>query len=77
MFEIPSIGYKWQILSCRLLKILTSQKDAKNFCLLQNKICLLSLRTFYTSPEPSHHQLKILYNYDCKGNSHTIRKIWR
>ena len=43
IFKIPLIGYKWQILSCRSLKILTSQKDAKNFCLLQNKICSLSL----------------------------------
>jgi len=41
MFKIPSMGYKRQILSGRLLKILTSQKD--DFRLLQNKICSLSL----------------------------------
>ncbi len=51
MFKIPSIGYKRQILSCRLLKILTSQKDANFFCLLQNKIYSLSL---------NHENLNIL-----------------
>ena len=43
MSKIPSIGYEQQILFCTSLKILTIQKDAKNFCLVQNKISSLSL----------------------------------
>ncbi len=43
MSKIPSIDCERQILICTSLKILTSQKDAKNFRLVQNKISSLSL----------------------------------